>query len=322
MTSMRASNLILRYFHIEMVADGVYAAIAVPDTGAVANAAIVNLGDSTLIFDTFNTQQASAELREAAERLTGLPIGYVVNSHWHGDHIRGNQTFRDVPIIASVKTRNEMEKIHPERFERQRSQLPKTIESLNEMKIKLQHNEVEDRENVEKDVSFLTEFTLSLETLKLVLPTITFDEHHTIKGSKRTVELMTFGGGHTLCDAFLYLREDKVILLGDLVGSNNHIMLADGNPIEWMEILKKVKELDFDTVVCGHGPVGTADIVDENLQYLTDLLSISEAFLSSGQEADALNNLDMPDHYQNWQAGYLFHRNIQFLHDLSKGKRG
>ncbi|MCI0766940.1 hypothetical protein LOK41_19440 [Bacillus sp. TL12] len=30
-----------------------------------------------------------------AEKITGHPISWVINSHWHGEHIRGNQVFEN-----------------------------------------------------------------------------------------------------------------------------------------------------------------------------------------------------------------------------------
>ncbi|WP_246199929.1 MBL fold metallo-hydrolase [Salirhabdus euzebyi] len=43
-----------------------------------------------MVFDTFNTQQASEDLKMIAEKATNNQVTWVVNSHWHGDHIRGN----------------------------------------------------------------------------------------------------------------------------------------------------------------------------------------------------------------------------------------
>ncbi len=61
-------------------AEGVYAALAVPSKDMAVNAAIVDLGDRTLVFDTLATLQAARGLRAAAERLTGRAPAVVVNS--------------------------------------------------------------------------------------------------------------------------------------------------------------------------------------------------------------------------------------------------
>lgn len=60
-----------RHFTLEKVTEGIYAAIAKDGGGAVGNAGFIDLGDKTIVFDTFNTQQAAEDLRSMAEALTG-----------------------------------------------------------------------------------------------------------------------------------------------------------------------------------------------------------------------------------------------------------
>ncbi|HET7579995.1 MAG TPA: MBL fold metallo-hydrolase [Bacillales bacterium] len=78
-----------KHFKLEKLRDGIYAAIAKPEGGAVGNAGFIDLGGRTLVFDTFNTHQAAEDLRWVAEKVTGCSVSWVINSHWHGDHIRG-----------------------------------------------------------------------------------------------------------------------------------------------------------------------------------------------------------------------------------------
>ena len=35
-------------------------------------------------------------------------MAYAVNSHWHADHVSGNPVFRDVPLVATERTRELM----------------------------------------------------------------------------------------------------------------------------------------------------------------------------------------------------------------------
>ena len=79
----------VEHYRLEPVADGVLAAIALSGGGGVGQRRVVDLGGATLVFDTGMTPQAGAELRAAAEQIA--PVSIVANSHWHGDHVRGNQ---------------------------------------------------------------------------------------------------------------------------------------------------------------------------------------------------------------------------------------
>ena len=59
------------HFELVQVAEGVHAAIARPGGAAFSNAGIVDLGDLTLVFDTFETPVAARDLKAAGESLTG-----------------------------------------------------------------------------------------------------------------------------------------------------------------------------------------------------------------------------------------------------------
>ncbi len=93
------------HFLLREVGNGVYAAVATEGGFALSNAGIVDLGDATRIFDTFLHPRPGEDLRRAAERLTGRQVAYVFNSHWHRDHIRGNQAFDQVPVVGTTQRR-------------------------------------------------------------------------------------------------------------------------------------------------------------------------------------------------------------------------
>ena len=102
---MGNATLASEHFDIESLAEGVYAAMASPSGAAYSNAGIIDLGDSTLVFDTFDAPQAGEDLKHAADALTGRPATYVINSHFHADHWLGNQAFDpQTPIIATHRT--------------------------------------------------------------------------------------------------------------------------------------------------------------------------------------------------------------------------
>lgn len=208
------TNFFSRHFNLEKVSEGIYAAIAKDGGGAIGNAGFIDLGDKTIVFDTFNTQQAAEDLRNIAESITNTPVSWVINSHFHGDHIRGNQVFKDCNIVSSQTTLQQMKENHPERIAEQKADiagLKKYIESLTKQ------NEGSNDIQKKNEINFLREIETSLPNLELVLPQFTFTNDFTIIGTKRTARVITLGGGHTPCDAFLYLPEDEIIFMGDLL---------------------------------------------------------------------------------------------------------
>src|SRR5215475_7273079 len=79
-----------KHFTLVPVGDGVYAAIARDgDTAALGNAGFVVGTDGVLVVDTFATVPAAEELAAEIKKITPLPVRYVVNTHYHYDHIGG-----------------------------------------------------------------------------------------------------------------------------------------------------------------------------------------------------------------------------------------
>ena len=99
----------MEQYDLREVAEGAWAAVAAPGGEARANAGIVDLGDETLVFDTFMHRAPAEALRADARRLTGRDPSIVVNSHWHGDHVRGNEIFAGAEIVATPRTKELVE---------------------------------------------------------------------------------------------------------------------------------------------------------------------------------------------------------------------
>ncbi|MFD1205230.1 MBL fold metallo-hydrolase [Sporosarcina contaminans] len=96
-------------------------------------------------------------------------------------------------------------------------------------------------EKVEVQISLLKEIKRSLPTLRLTLPTVTFQNMYTFEGSKRSATLMTKGGGHSPCDSFLYLPNDKVIFMGDLLFVKSHPSIFEDSDVDnWIQTLQEL----------------------------------------------------------------------------------
>lgn len=303
------------HFIVEEIGAGVYAAIAVDGKGAASNAGIIDLGNLTLIFDTFNTQQAAEDLKAASIELTGNHQINVINSHWHGDHIRGNQVFKTSPIISTIKTKELMEKKHPERIKMQKEMLPDLEKEISSIQKKIDNeSDILMKNQLMKQYSFLREIQISLPSLELTLPNLTFDKNLNFNGSSKSVQVISFGAAHTFCDSVLYIPSDKVIFAGDIISIKNHPLLRDGDYDHWIEVLETMNRMDILTVVPGHGPVGKKDAIQEIKEYIQCLLNQVEEMISQGLTIDQIEEIEMPEIY-HWDAESLYYQNLRFLYE-------
>jgi cyclase len=303
-----------KHFRLEQLTDGVYAAIAIPGTGSASNAGIIDLGNRTLVFDTFQTPQAAADLRAAAEHLLNRPIAYVIDSHWHADHIQGNQAFAlETPIIATSRTRELIATSGAETMAEIKTQAPASLQEL-EGQLAQAHDE-QQRAALALQIGEARELAACAPTLALRLPEQTIDQRIVFHGSRRAVELLTYGGGHTESDAFLVLPGEKLAFMGDLLFVQSHLWMGHGNPQEWLRILGQVAEIDLKTVVPGHGPIGTPEDFTAAAHYIKAIQQIAGDALKSGKSAEQAQATPIPAPFEAWAWREGYAANIQALYE-------
>ena len=89
-------------------------------------------------------------------------------------------------------------------------------------------------------------------------PTISFDERAFITLGGKRVELYYFGRAHTNGDTVVYFPAHRTVALGDMYtyGQTTPQLIdyaGGGSAKEWTNTLDRVLQLDFDTVIPGHG---------------------------------------------------------------------
>jgi cyclase len=307
------------HFQLQRLAPGVFAAV-LPDImaniGATANAGIIDLGDATLVFDTFLTPPAADDLCAIAERLTGRPPDYVVNSHFHSDHIRGNQAFpARAAIVSTAKTRELIATRGAEDIEDDARASGPELQELEEQIVTEQ--DPRRRESLRLEAAEIRAVRDSLPALALRLPELTFDSRLTLHGSQRTAEVITLGGGHTESDAFLIVPAERIAFLGDLLFVGHHPYLADGDPRALDRTLAAIEHLGVETIVPGHGPVGTATDVRLMRRYLATLEELTQAVRGRGGSVDEAAAQVAPPPFDEWSFDFFLASNLRFLYEWS-----
>jgi glyoxylase-like metal-dependent hydrolase (beta-lactamase superfamily II) len=304
--SLTATNT---FFQLEQVAEGVYFAQSIAGSGTQGNAAIVDLGDMTLIFDTFLTPPPAQKLRELAEQLTGRPASYVINSHFHADHVMGNQTFGAESIfVATSGTRDLMQQ---DAFLEEIKGLPNELQKM-ETELAETHDEVK-RLSMLNNIGDFKAIIAATPTYQHVLPSLTFTDKLVFHGPSRSAELITYGGGHTGSDAFLYLPAERIAIMGDLVQVHHQPMFVHGDPTNWRSILDRVKMLDIQTILPGHGPLGKLEDIELIQQYLLTLEKLAQSALSEDRGLEDTLKITLPEPFASWEGQEVFGWNMEML---------
>lgn len=297
------------YFNIEELADGVFAAIAPADSLAMCNAGIIDLGDRTVVFDTFLHLDAAQDLYNFALELTGNKVHYVINSHFHTDHIVGNQLFTDATIISSPETREKIAREIPKTYYHFKHHGAEELAKA-EAKLETVTNDIE-RTELLNSLYFIR--SLAGRDLMPRFPDLTFTSKLTLSGSKRSVDLINFPVGHTPGDVVLHLPEEGIIFMGDLLVVQHHPWLGDGNPDELVKVFDQIEALEPKYLVPGHGPVGTLENMQQEREYIEHVKAIVHTAISSGKKYEEITVDYLAEEYTEWDSKVCFRWNAGIL---------
>jgi cyclase len=302
-----------KHFTLQQVTEHIFAAIAIDGGAAISNSGLVNLGGQILVFDTFLTPQAAMDLRLAALEILGRAPDVVINSHFHNDHIWGNQVFSpEAQIIASSRTR---ELITTEGVQELEWYTAKSAERLAFLEDQFQNTSDEtERSQQLMWLGYYRGLVEALPTLSVCLPNMTFADRLEIYGTSLHAEVMTFEGGHTGSDAVLYLPEAHVVFMSDLLFVGFHPYLADGDPLQLLKALNELSQLNATCFIPGHGPVGSI----EDLKLLVDYIeycmeTAQELVKDGGSNQDRIAEMPVAEQFQHWRLPQFFQANLNFL---------
>jgi glyoxylase-like metal-dependent hydrolase (beta-lactamase superfamily II) len=310
-----------RHFRLEEMSDRVYAAIHVDGGAAIGNAGIVDLGDRTLVYDSFFSPQAAEDLRVAAEGLFDRPIHAVINSHWHNDHIWGNQVFdADTDIVGSEETRRlyiatRGHGAYDQFMADAEANLEATVADM----------EATQDEGRRRQLKMWVDYHQAVVDLKPILrirpPNLTFDKRMLFHGPQRSAELLNFENGHTESDTILWLPAERIAFMSDLLFIGHQPYLGGGDPDSLCQILDQVSALEPRLLLPGHGPVGTAGSLAVMAQYVRALDDLAAQLVEAGEPQEALAGLSVPEPFENWLLASFFPVNMLFLYERRQSRR-
>jgi cyclase len=285
---------------------GVYAAIG--REGVLANAAIIINRDDVLVVDSHLRPSWAQDLIREIKKLTDKPVRYVVNTHWHPDHVQGNQAYVNVfgptvEYLAQHSAREDM--IH--------KGIPSIQESLQTMPAEIAKDEkslaggkddkgqpltADARAALEKSIAGDKTYLEELKSMQVTLPTITFDRSLILhKPNDRAIQVLYFGKGHTRGDVVAFLPKEKVLVSGDLLTGSIPFM-RDAYPVEWVATLEAVQKLDWDADIPGHGGVQKGKQQIGNLiAFMKDVVDGVKAAVAAGKSLeDTKQSVDLSKH--------------------------
>jgi glyoxylase-like metal-dependent hydrolase (beta-lactamase superfamily II) len=304
-------------FDIIKVADGVYAAIG---RGNVAsNGAFIVNKDDVLVVDTHYRPSWARDLIAEIKKVTDKPVRYVENTHWHNDHVQGNQSYvnvfgPNVEYLAQHFTRDDMvNKAIPSIAQSLDEANPQGVpQAISRMERSLAEGKTqegkplsdEQKSQLQRQLADRKAYFAELKQIQLTLPTITFEKSLILHKPDRDIHVYFLGRGHTRGDVVVFLPKEKVLITGDLL-TNGIPFMRDAYPSLWIGTLEAMERLDWQQAIPGHGQVQPDKAPIRNLiTYMKDMVGAVRDSIGKGMsQEEARAKIDLSKYAKSF-AGY------------------
>lgn len=240
---------------IEVAADA-YA--FVQPNGPQGNAGYSNAGlivgpDYCVVIDTLATHSMHDAFMAAIRRVTNKPVGRVLLTHHHPDHVLGTHRFLPACVIShhACRTSIQADSNMAQRWARKRAQ-----------------------------------FASDLQGIPTVFPDLTFGDRVSLHLGEREVDFFHPGVAHTTGDAAAYLPADRLLYAGDLFFNRVCPAAFAGSMTGWLAAIEQILQMDVDTIVPGHGPVSDKRGLRRMADYLQLILDASRQGFDAGAGAE------------------------------------
>jgi glyoxylase-like metal-dependent hydrolase (beta-lactamase superfamily II) len=269
------------------LADGIYTIRHkdAPDTFPQGNTTVI-IGDrEVLVVDSCYLPSSAREDIADIKKWTNKPVRYLVNTHWHFDHTMGNGTYWDafpgLNIIAHVETARQSTGYNPgwfERFPRRGDRMKQTLEAGKDGNGKVLTEG--ERKEYSDAIAGIAPVQEEFKSIVDRNPNLTFDSEMIVDLGNREVRIMHLGRGNTAGDAIIFLPKEKIIMTGDLVVHPVPYMFG-GYPRDFGTTLRRLDQLNFETMIPGHGEVMRADNARAYVRLLIDFIEAVTQQVSS-----------------------------------------
>jgi len=250
------------------------------------NIGAILLHNFACIIDTTTYSITARSFREKIEKYFNLPIKFLIYTHYHGDHIFGASAFRDLIIISSKKTLRNLTNL-------------KTLKLIEEWKTNL-----------------MKEDSLA-EGIEIVLPSICFTDKLSIKDEDLEIKI-NHCGGHTSGSSYVYFPKEKVIYTGDLIFEDIYPYAGDPtcNPDTWITQLKKIRNMDIEKIVPGHGPILLKRELNKHIEFYESLKVLISEAIRKNLTVDKI----IPPNFFEFEADIWKPIAVEYWYNFYKGR--
>jgi glyoxylase-like metal-dependent hydrolase (beta-lactamase superfamily II) len=237
------------------VSEHVWAIVGWPNIGIVVGTR------GTLVIDTGLGERNGATIMRVVQKLEKGPVLYLTTTHYHSEHVTGEQAFPATTILLRpVVQQEELNRLLPGHMARFRE-------------MSLQNKEL-------------------LTDVKMRTPDILFNGDMKLDLGGVTARLFCLGRAHTEGDMLIMVEEDSVLIPGDIVESKLFpIMPEESSMSGWIAVLDKIEPMKPKLVVPDHGELGDGSLIAKERAMLAEMQGRALELKREGKSAEQAGKL-------------------------------
>lgn len=253
-------------FDVQKIDKNVYAVVRKepPSLWFNPNTVFIIGKKDVIVVDSNISSEYTKEVLAALRKLTDKPVKYVINTHWHEDHIIGNRVYRDAfPNVQFIGHKSTLTDLPTIGATNRKGSLEngKGFVALLKRQIEKGENLARQKITEEERLGYLSDIKLVESYLaeslnfEIILPTVLVEDRLELDQDGQKIEILFLGKAHTAADIVVYLPKEKIVISGDLIVSPIPLVGSTSYPLEYSKTLENLLALKPKIIIPGHGNV-------------------------------------------------------------------
>ena len=244
--------------------------------GRIGNTGFI-VGDTGVVaIDTGTSYRHGRVLLELIRRVTDKPVRLALITHTRPEFLLGAAAYQAQGVAIHM---------HSQAADLMRSRCERCLKRLQEL--------------LGAD---------AMQSSVIIKPDHEFEQSYVIRSIGRNVRVLFYGHSSGPGDVAVLDEQTGVLFAGGLLDNFRIPDVRDSDLAGWTGALQQMRELPIKVIVAGHGPLGSAALIDDVDRYLAQLNARLLTLLQSGTSLLELPNAAALPEFAHWDQYETIHR--------------
>lgn len=311
-------------FEVQKITNDIYAVIRhePPSLWFNPNTVFIIGKKDVIVVDSNISSEYTREVLAELKKITDKPVRYVINTHWHEDHIIGNHVYRDTfPNVEFIGHRSTLTDLPNIGGANRKGSIENGAGFVKALKKAIETNKnfagqtmtEEEKLGYSSDIKLVQSYLDESPNFQIILPTVLVDNKLELNDGKRKIEILYLGKAHTGADLVVRLPKENIVISGDLTVFPIPLIGSTSYPLEYGATLENLLKLKAKTIIPSHGNVmRDASYIKLMIRLLASIKSQCEASFAKGETLEQMRKSVNLEEFKKIFAGDSQHKRFIF----------